>query len=84
LSIVNLAQKNIYFGHTRNKVTADRSVWELACWRSLSARGSIESHIALKTNPTQIFAHIPDSDAFIAKLPSSIDRLQQTAMQFLN
>jgi hypothetical protein len=69
---------------TTDKVTSDRSVWELARWRSLSARESIKSHSDLKTNPTQIFAHIPDCEAFIATLPSSVDRLQQTAMQFLN
>jgi NRPS condensation-like uncharacterized protein len=47
---------------TADKVAGNRSVWELA--------RSIKSQIDLKTTPAQIFAHIPNSEAFIATLPS--------------
>ncbi len=43
-------------------MAGDLSVWELA--------RSIKSQIDLKTTPAQIFAHIPNSEAFIATLPS--------------
>jgi hypothetical protein len=45
---------------TADKISADLSVWELA--------RSIKSQIDLKTTPAQIFAHIPNSEAFIATL----------------
>lgn len=54
-----------YFTYVRtaDKIAPDLSLWELA--------HSIKAQLNLKITPEQIFAHIPDSEAFISTLPSS-------------
>ena len=67
------------FGHyltyalTTDRIAPNLSVWELARWRSLSARESIKTQLDQKINSEQIFADLPNSEAFIFTHPSPDD-----------
>jgi NRPS condensation-like uncharacterized protein len=56
-----------YFVYTliAESIAPDRSLWELA--------RSIRAKLNQKIDPTQIFSHIPDSEAFISTLPRPDD-----------
>jgi NRPS condensation-like uncharacterized protein len=52
---------------TTDDITADSSLWELA--------RSVKDQLNQRINPEQIFAPIPDAEAFVSTLPSHADTL---------